>query len=52
MILTGVDRVYNLRMEVDESWVPADSTSKNPSPRMLSCARSSAELIGPGEEKS
>jgi len=30
MMLTGVDQVYNLRMEVDESWVPADRYLEKP----------------------
>jgi len=49
IILTGVDRVYNLRMEVDESWVPADLYLKKPiSPESLMNAVGG--LIGPGEE--
>lgn len=49
IILTGVDRVYNLRMEVDESWVPADQYLEKPiAPADL--LREVAELIGPGEE--
>ncbi len=49
IILTGVDRVYNLRMEVDESWVPADQYFEKPiSPEaLLSEIR---RLVGPGEE--
>jgi putative two-component system response regulator len=48
IILTGVDRVYNLRMEVDESWVPADRYFEKPiSPEALMGAV--AALIGPGE---
>jgi CheY-like chemotaxis protein len=48
IILTGVDRVYNLRMEVDESWVPADRYLEKPvSPGDL--LREVNELIGPGE---
>lgn len=36
IILTGVDQVYNLRMEVDESWVPADRYLEKPvSPAQL-----------------
>jgi len=51
IILTGVDRVYNLRMEVDESWVPADQFFEKPiSPEAL--LREVGRLIGPGEEKS
>ena len=47
IILTGVDRVYNLRMEVDESWVPADRYLEKPvSPEDL--LREVADLIGPG----
>jgi len=30
MMLTGVDQVYNLRMEVDESWIPADRYLEKP----------------------
>jgi CheY-like chemotaxis protein len=30
IMLTGVDRVYNLRMEVDESWVPCDLFLEKP----------------------
>jgi len=49
IILTGVDRVYNLRMEVDESWVPADQYFEKPiSPEAL--IRKVDRLIGPGEE--
>ena len=49
IILTGVDRVYSLRMEVDESWVPADHYLEKPiSPEDLMCKIS--ELVGPGEE--
>jgi CheY-like chemotaxis protein len=48
IILTGVDRVYNLRMEVDESWVPADQYLEKPiSPDVL--MRKVARLIGPGD---
>ena len=51
IILTGVDRVYNLRMEIDESWVPADRYLEKPmSPTDLLSAVS--ELIGPGELRS
>jgi CheY-like chemotaxis protein len=47
IILTGVDRVYNLRMEVDESWVPADHYIEKPvSPAELLEVVNS--LIGPG----
>ncbi len=50
IILTGVDRVYNLRMEVDESWAPADRYFEKPiSPETLMSGV--CELIGPGEEK-
>jgi CheY-like chemotaxis protein len=50
IILTGVDRVYNLRMEVDESWVPADRYLEKPiSPEVLMAAV--GELVGPGEEQ-
>jgi CheY-like chemotaxis protein len=49
IILTGVDRVYSLRMEVDESWVPADHYLEKPiSPEDLMCKI--RELVGPGEE--
>ena len=49
IILTGVDRVYDLRMEVDESWVPADHYLEKPiSPEDLMCKI--VELVGPGEE--
>ncbi|NOZ93514.1 MAG: response regulator [Acidobacteria bacterium] len=30
IMLTGVDQVYNLRMEVDESWVPCDRYLEKP----------------------
>ncbi len=51
IILTGVDRVYNLRMEIDESWIPADRYLEKPmSPTDLLSAVS--ELIGPGEPRS
>ena len=47
IILTGVDRVYNLRMEVDESWVPADRYLEKPvAPADL--LRAVESLIGPG----
>jgi CheY-like chemotaxis protein len=47
IILTGVDRVYNLRMEVDESWVAADRYLEKPvAPDEL--LRIVEELIGPG----
>jgi CheY-like chemotaxis protein len=51
IILTGVDRVYNLRMEVDESWVAADHYIEKPvSPdELLRVVRS---LIGPGSPES
>ncbi len=50
IILTGVDRVYNLRLEVDESWVPADHYLEKPiSPEDL--MRKVGELVGPGEAK-
>lgn len=36
IMLTGVDQVYNLRMEVDESWVPCDRYLEKPiSPQEL-----------------
>lgn len=51
IILTGVDRVYNLRMEVDESWVAADQYLEKPvSPKVL--MRKVAELVGPGAANS
>jgi hypothetical protein len=31
-MLTGVDQVYNVRMEVDESWVHADRYLEKPIP--------------------
>jgi len=47
IILTGVDRVYNRRMEVDESWVPADLYVEKPiAPEDLLQAVES--LVGPG----
>jgi CheY-like chemotaxis protein len=47
IILTGVDRVYNLRMEVDESWVPADHYMEKPvAPDEL--LEIVGGLIGPG----
>lgn len=50
IILTGVDRVYNLRMEVDESWVAADRYLEKPiSPQQL--LDEVGELIGPGRER-
>jgi len=30
IMLTGVDQVYNLRMEVDEAWVPCDRYLEKP----------------------
>lgn len=51
IILTGVDRVYSFRMEVDESWVPADQYLGKPiSPEVL--MRKVGELVGPGEATS
>ena len=51
VILTGVDRVYNLRMEVDESWVPADQYLEKPvSPEVL--METVGELVGPGQAPS
>ena len=51
IILTGVDRVYNLRMEVDESWVAADRYLEKPiAPETL--LEHVAELIGPGSPAS
>jgi CheY-like chemotaxis protein len=48
IILTGIGRVYDLRMEVDESWVPADRYFEKPiAPEEL--LRAVAALIGPGE---
>jgi CheY-like chemotaxis protein len=50
IILTGVDRVYNLRLEIDESWVPADHYLEKPiSPEDL--MHKVGELVGPGEAK-
>jgi len=47
IILTGVERVYNLRMEVDESWLPSDRYLEKPiSPGEL--LQAVAALIGPG----
>lgn len=49
ILLTGVDRVYNLRMEVDESWVSADRYMEKPvSPEDL--LEVVAALIGPGSD--
>jgi CheY-like chemotaxis protein len=51
IILTGVDRVYNLRMEVDESWVSADHYLEKPvAPDEL--LRVVDSLIGPGSPES
>ncbi|MCG6964554.1 MAG: response regulator [Acidobacteria bacterium] len=45
IMLTGVDQVYNVRMEVDESWVPCDRYLEKPvSPEEL--LAHVAELIG------
>lgn len=45
VMLTGVDQVYNLRLEVDESWVPCDRFLEKPvSPQEL--LTHIAELIG------
>lgn len=30
IMLTGVDKVYNVRMEMDESWVPCDRYLEKP----------------------
>ena len=30
IMLTGVDQVYNMRLEVDESWVPCDRYVEKP----------------------
>jgi len=36
IMLTGVDQVYNVRMEVDEAWVPCDRYLEKPiSPKEL-----------------
>ena len=36
IMLTGVDQVYNMRLEVDESWVPCDRYIEKPvTPRDL-----------------
>jgi CheY-like chemotaxis protein len=32
IMLTGVDQMYNYRMEVDESWVPCDRYLEKPVP--------------------
>ncbi|HSN53278.1 MAG TPA: response regulator [Candidatus Sulfomarinibacteraceae bacterium] len=48
IILTGIGRVYDLRMEVDESWVPSDRYFEKPvAPEEL--LRAVEVLIGPGE---
>lgn len=48
IILTGIGRVYDLRMEVDESWVPSDRYFEKPvAPEDL--LRAVEVLIGPGE---
>ena len=45
IMLTGVDQVYNVRMEVDESWVPCEKYLEKPvSPADL--LRHVSELIG------
>ncbi len=45
IMLTGVDQVYNVRMEVDESWVPCDRYLEKPvAPEAL--LAHVAELIG------
>lgn len=45
IMLTGVDQVYNVRMEVDESWVPCEKYLEKPvSPTDL--LRHVSELIG------
>ena len=37
-MLTGVDQMYNYRMEVDESWVPCDRYLEKPvSPDDAAC---------------
>ncbi len=45
IMLTGVDEVYNIRMEVDESWVPCDKYLQKPvaPPELLGHVN---ELIG------
>jgi len=45
IMLTGVDQVYNVRMEVDESWVPCDRYLEKPVPPEELLAQV-AELIG------
>lgn len=45
IMLTGVDQVYNVRMEVDESWVPCDRYLEKPVPPEELLAHV-AELIG------
>lgn len=45
IMLTGVDQVYNLRMEVEESWVPVDRYLEKPiEPAVL--LSEIADLIG------
>ena len=45
IMLTGVDQVYNMRMEVDESWVPCERYLEKPiDPKKL--LGIIAELIG------
>lgn len=45
VMLTGVDQVYNLRLEVDESWVPCERFLEKPvSPQEL--LAQIADLIG------
>ena len=45
IMLTGVDEVYNYRMEVDESWAPCDRYLEKPVPPEI-LVRHVAELIG------
>lgn len=45
IMLTGVDEVYNYRMEVDESWAPCDRYLEKPVPPET-LVRHVAELIG------
>lgn len=45
IMLTGVDQVYNVRMEVDESWVPCECYLEKPvAPQDL--LRHVAEILG------
>jgi hypothetical protein len=44
-MLTAVDQVYNVRMEVEESWVPCERYLEKPVPPETLLA-TIAELIG------